>query len=413
MRTGSDSTRRLFFDAIVVGNGMIGSAASKYLSLSGLKVGAIGAAESIGAADALVYSSHDDECRVQRVIDQDRVWTQLNLDSVKAYAELQRQSGIQFHFDNGCLLAGQSRHKCFEGLIDKCAALSRPCILKSNKELRLEHSEFNFPHGTIGYFEETPSGYIKPRRLIAAQLAVCRSNGGVVLDDTVVGVAYNNSVKMIDVHTHSGNCYSAHKVLIAAGSFCNFFGLLPKRLDLILKGETVLLARLSASEAERLKLLPSLLYEYESSSVEGVYATPPALHSDGHWYLKMGCNLSSDQYFTDLESIQRWFRTGDSNCQLPILRRVFERLFPYINVENDIFLTKRCIISRTPSGHQYIGEVERYSNNSALYVAAGGCGYSAMCSDALGRISATLASSNSTNFLQPYDAKLFAPIWAK
>lgn len=71
------------------------------------------------------------------------------------------------------------------------------------------------------------------------------------------------------------NVYHATKVVLAAGAFSNFSNLLSRELDLVIKSETVLLARVSKEEAARLVTLPSLLYEIDNGEVEGFIPRNP------------------------------------------------------------------------------------------------------------------------------------------
>jgi glycine/D-amino acid oxidase-like deaminating enzyme len=71
------------------------------------------------------------------------------------------------------------------------------------------------------------------------------------------------------------------------------------------------------------------------------------------------------------------------------------------------YFTKRCIVSFTKHRKPYIGTL----NNEGLFVACGGNGYSAMCSDALGRIAANLLTEGT--FPEEYSSESFKPVFAK
>lgn len=89
------------------------------------------------------------------------------------------------------------------------------------------------------------------------------------------------------------------------------------------------------------------------------------------------------------------------------------------------FRTKRCVLTRTPSGKQYIGSIPSWAVHglhgaavpsaateacdvSGVFVATGGNGYSAMCSDALGSVAAHVAANDGA-FPEGYDAAEFLP----
>ncbi|MBK8500885.1 MAG: FAD-binding oxidoreductase [Saprospiraceae bacterium] len=92
----------------------------------------------------------------------------------------------------------------------------------------------------------------------------------------------------------------------------------------------------------------------------------------------MGCNLREDFHFNTLPEIQHWFKGGAHLRNRDRLLDIFKYLMPDIKINNAI--TKPCIIARTPHKKPYIGQLDQ-----GLFVAAGGNGYSAKCSDAIGK----------------------------
>ena len=80
------------FDCIVIGKGLIGAAAAKYISLQGCSVVVIGPDEPPDMKEGIVFSSHYDQARIQRIIGTDAVWTSLNQQSANAYPLLQRET---------------------------------------------------------------------------------------------------------------------------------------------------------------------------------------------------------------------------------------------------------------------------------------------------------------------------------
>ena len=77
-------------------------------------------------------------------------------------------------------------------------------------------------------------------------------------------------------------------------------------------------------------------------------------------------------------------------------------MLPGLQVQD--YIAKRCIITYTGHKHQYIGPVEEN-----VYIATGGNGYSAMCSDAVGKLSAHVVLNYA--FPEPYMEQDFKPLW--
>jgi len=92
------------FDILIIGAGMIGAAAARYLSASGARVGVIGPAEPADRhTHTGVFASHYDQGRITRIIDADPVWAGWAQRSIAAYPEIARRSGIDFHAKSGGL----------------------------------------------------------------------------------------------------------------------------------------------------------------------------------------------------------------------------------------------------------------------------------------------------------------------
>ena len=82
------------FDIAVIGNGMMGSAASRYLSATGQTVLAIGPGEPADwQAHQGVFASHYDQGRITRIIDPDPVWAHLAARSIAVYPEIEASKG--------------------------------------------------------------------------------------------------------------------------------------------------------------------------------------------------------------------------------------------------------------------------------------------------------------------------------
>ncbi len=372
----------LIFDTIVIGKGLVGSAAAKYLSAVQKNIAVIGPDEPDNYNDAIVFASHYDQARVQRIIGKDAAWTRLNADSVKEYDTIKTQSGIAFHSPMGCLYVnpyGQDRYLKNASKIGQEFGLTFK-YYNNAKAIVKDFNEFTFPSTAQGLLEESPAGFINPRLLLQAQLKIVAQNKGTIIKETVVSINFMHGLFLVT--TFEKNIYQAKNILLATGSFLNFQNLLPKPLALQTKSETILLAKVSATTAKQLSNLPSLLYEIDTSQAEAIYLIQPVQYPDGNYYLKMGCNLPEDIYFKNLQQIQNWFKQGDSGQFADRLLQALKTILPKVTIEN--YFTKNCIISRTAHERPYIGETLQ----EGLYVAGGCNGYSAMCSDAIGSVAA-------------------------
>ncbi len=86
-----------------------------------------------------------------------------------------------------------------------------------------------FPESAHGLFEPFLQDLINPRLLIKAQLKLLEENSGTIIRDTVVNISHIGTEYLVE--TSEGSSYFAHKILLAAGSFINYFNLLPAKLE--------------------------------------------------------------------------------------------------------------------------------------------------------------------------------------
>ncbi len=373
------------FDYLIVGKGLIGSAAAKYLALAGANVAIIGPDEPVGDyAKAIVFASHFDQGRITLKIGKQSLWTQLNALAIAQYGTLERQSGITFHSPVGCLYVSPAANDEYIQNARQVAPTQGIPLhaYSNNQEVAAEHPEFFFPPPIRATFEGSPAGHINPRAHKEAQLLILKKQGGQVINDVVIGLKRQRRDYLAE--TLTGSQILAKKVLVAAGAFTNFNNLLPRKIKMTAESETTILARVSREEAMRLARLPSLLYKIATPQLNNIYLIRPLLFPDGHYYLKMGCNLSDDLQFHTLSEAQKWFVSGNSAAQKTVLEGALRTIMPHLNILD--MITKRCIITRTPTGYPYIGNVD----DQGLFVAAGGNGYAAKCSDALGHLATNL-----------------------
>lgn len=379
-------------DVVVVGRGMFGAAAARHLTERGLAVIAIGpGAHDIdhipaSVASHEVFSSHNDEARLTRLQDRDERWAPVTAQAIGDYQALEDASGIEFHYDVGCLIA--SRPGGDGRSADPIAHM---------RELGVAHEYFDpgdrtwkdrwphvdFPATHAVAFEPAPAGYIRPKRLIAAQETLTRRNGGTLLTDTVTGVHRVGAGARFEVVTAGGRRIQSSKVVLAAGAFTNFNGLIDTPIDLELKTEVIVLGEVTAADAEALAGYPTVKYLNDGDDIDAIYMTPPLQYPDGRICIKMGANIRLDTNPTDLATVQRWFQTSTDADYLELLQPPLQALWP--NVEFRSVRTKPCIITYTPDRFPVIAEAF-----PGLVVATAGNGGGAKGSDAWGAMAADL-----------------------
>lgn len=362
-------------DFLVIGKGLFGAAAARYLSGGAGRVTILGPDEPDEGAAAPVHGSHYDAGRLTGLLGRSETWSRLARSSIAQYRPLEAASGVRFYEPRGRLHVPAGR---------RAPRPEAQTTYHTPESLRQAFPYLRFPPGFDALFEHAPAGLINPRALVQAQLAVAQRNGARVVRETAVRLDLSRDG--VTVTTERGTTLRARKVLLATGAFANCFGLSPRPLPLRVKSETIILAEVDASEAARLAEAPVLDYELESDVLEGIYMTPPLAYPDGRFYLKMGCNTTADQFFDDCDAMRAWFVAGDSGQVKEAMAAALRSILPDLAVQR--LATKRCIVTYTPSDHPIIDAIAP----GRVYAAVGGNGTGAHASDGVGRAAAGLVA---------------------
>jgi glycine/D-amino acid oxidase-like deaminating enzyme len=377
------------FDFLVIGKGLFGSAAAKYLSSEARRVAVVGPDEpqDVLSHDG-VFASHYDQGRLAGLLARGPEWTALCDLSVRAFPYVEAASGIRFYMPAGRLYM-PAAYLPGDYVAEMEAAYDLDLWHLSAAEQQQAFPYLRFPGAENGVLERAPAGYINPRALIKAQLAIAEKQGAGVIREQVAAV--DSAADHLLVRTKEGNAYQARKVLIAAGAFSNFIALAGRSpgLPLRLKTETILLAEVPPSEARRLRQMPAVDYGIDSPVLDGIYLLPPLLYPDGRYYVKMGCDTAADQFLETLDEVAAWFKTGNSDVHKEELVDALLSVIPALKA--DSFRTGRCIVTYTTHRRPYIDAIVP----DRVYTAVGGNGIGAKTSDAIGRLAARLMRMDS------------------
>ena len=373
------------YDIIVVGKGMIGSAAARYLSAAGARVVLIGQDEPADyATHDGVFGSHYDEGRLTHRLSKDPIWARLTVRAIEQYAAIEQQSGIRFHTPCGGLAVARDfdalpymRHR------EQIATMFDVpyTVYPEASDIQHAHPMLAFPSGFRGVFEHAPAGYINPRALVRAQIKLAADHGATVISDVVVKV--EAGPQAVTATTRSGEEIVGNQVLLACGAFANSYELLPRPLALRIKTETIILAEVGEREAKRLSAMPTVVYAIESPELIGIYLVPAIRFPDGKIYLKMGCDTASDQTLADLAAMQAWMQHGNSDVHKAAMTDALRSMIPSLQLRS--VRASRCLVTYTPHTKPYVDQVAERA-----FVATGGNGSSAKCSDTLGWLAANL-----------------------
>lgn len=378
------------FDILVIGNGLIGSAASRYLSMeSGRRVGVVGKGEPIDyAKHDGVFASHYDQGRIVQRLGRDRYWGELSTAAIEQYPLIDQESGIQFWNPVGALYVTRDRaYSQKRGNIGWERGIKFRML--DGSSLAKFQPVYRFPSDYHAIYEPAPAGYINPRDLIRAQSVIAEKQGVIHIEDVVEALTPQPSLpkarggERYTVKLLGGGEISAEKLLLTTGAFTNCYNLLPKPLPLRIKTEFVILGEISAETAMRLRDLPLITYAIDHPALDGIYQLPPIRYPNGRYYIKMGADTRDDRLLTTLEEMRDWMIRGDTSGMESFMREAVQQIMP--TTEFLSWEMKRCLVTYTPSGRPIIDQVAE-----GLFVAVGGNGLGAQSSDTIGKIAAKM-----------------------
>ncbi|XP_054756176.2 uncharacterized protein LOC129262148 [Lytechinus pictus] len=387
----------MVYDVCVVGAGMVGSAAAKWLCKlqQDTKICLIGPLEPTekewedGRRE--VFASHYDEGRVTRELDADYTWGLLGKRSIQRYKEIEQESGINFYHEVGC------------AFIDTKGNQNMQNFKETARKLAIQHEIFNcetfqekFPYLRVNHDSECiwtakRAGHISPRKLVAAQQKIASSLGCDVIHEvvtTVSEVTSQDGDTVMRVLSESGRVIFARRVLLCTGAFTNFHSILPKdrKLDFNMCKTFVVKAELSEQDAMKMSAMPSMLLDNKNC-----YVLPPIKYPDGKYYLKLGLWFSLDNQFDDIQGAAEWFRSHGRNYDTSKTLDVLRELVPDIRPLG--LTTNSCIASITPTGQLFCDMI-----NPRLGVLIGMNGLGAKCSNEIGRMGASMISKGTWNY---------------
>lgn len=367
------------FRFIVIGRGMMGAAAAKYLARQTDGVAVIGPDEPADRkAHEGVFASHYDEGRITRTIDPDCDWALLANRSIARYSEIASESGIDFYTEAGCVVVAPPESAYLAGTRQAAVSLCVETTSFDEAGLKRRFPYFAFPAGSAGIFEAKGAGHISPRKLVKAQSLLAEKAGATVIRDHAASIREEGGVAVVT--TAGGKVYRAEKVLLAAGGFSISQNLLPQSVDMTVYGRTVTLFEVVDEDAPRLAGMPSLILEAPGIDI---YLLPPIRYPDGKLYLKIGGD-PDNLVLSNETDMRAWFRTEGREVAREHLTDIVDRIVPELGARS--ISSASCVVSYTKSHYPMIG----YTSSPHIGVLTGCAGTSAKSSDEIGRLGAEL-----------------------
>ena len=360
---------------IVIGRGLIGSAATRHLAENTDGVACVGPDEPQDLASHTgVFASHYDEGRLTRIFDPAQEWSITAKRSIERYRDLEDRSGIGFFTPSGFLGLGDPgtdyNHRGASAAVANGAVVDR----LDADGIRAQFPFLSVADDADGLVETGTAGHISPRRLVRAQTNLAEQAGATIIRQAAGAIRPITGA--VEVELADGSTVTAEKALIATGAFTGPCGLCPVNLGLTVYGRTVVLARIEGDAADVLQNMPTMVV-----SANGAYILPPIQYPDGHFYVKIGIGTDADPRFGTLVDLQRWFKGPGSDGDRVDFTNFLTSLIPLLK-DCQHWQTASCAVTKTGSGLPIIDFV----HDGRIAVAVGGCGKGAKGSDEWGRI---------------------------
>lgn len=377
------------YDVIVIGKGLMGAAAARHLSAENARVALIGPDEPLDRATHQgVFGSHYDEGRITRILDPDPIWGVLAQRSIARYRDIEEKSGVRFYHEVGHLAVGPEPHQpedyvaCVQAVGDRLGVVYETYNAAALAE---QFPYLAFEPGVRGLYQPHTSGHVSPRQQVRAQTLIARQQGTDVFAAIVESVRQVNG--HVEVQTEDGNLYRAGQALIATGGFTNTRHLLPRRLAVDVFARTIAFMELGASDLERLRGMPGVIYK-PHNILDRCYILPPIRYPDGKTYLKIG-GSPYDPTLTTLEDLNAWFRSPGRQAAAEHLLAKLHSIIP--NLQPLSVHTESCVTTLTPTDQLYADRLD----GGRIGLLTGGNGSAAKSADEIGRMGALMMLNDS------------------
>jgi sarcosine oxidase len=399
------------YEVVVVGAGMFGSAAGKYLSRAGADVLVIGPAEPDEATpiDQYSFGAYFDQARITRRLGWDPVWQALDARSLERFRDIEAESGSTFFSECGSLIlmAKSIEHRTGDMLRQgdqdaiQVERLSAEALQQALPMLSLPA----LAGGVEGLFERQQAGYLNPRQLVKAQLSLAERAGGQLLRAAVVGVRKEQASGRWRLSVDHGGQHveiGAERVLIASGAMTNQNNVLPAGPELAVHvfSEPNLLFQVDQEQLALFTGLPPVVTidpDDSGNSNQSIYLLPPIRYPDGNSYVRIGPGMQPivEELHSTAEMLSWCAGQRVTAEQADFLSSMARLLLPDLRPTG--VREACCLIDKTPSRYPYIGHLDE---DQTYTVAVGGNGHGARGSDEIGRIASSLVLG------QPWDVEI-------
>lgn len=368
------------YDAIIIGMGIMGSAAAYHLTKRGQHVLGI---DQFNPPHTL-GSSHGHTRITRQAYLEGASYVPMAQRSHELWRELEKETGKTLLAEIGGLNIGPENCQIVKGTVESADCYSLPYEILNAHEVQKRFPAFQLDTEEVGVYE-TIAGAVFPEESIRAHIDIASRHGlNIRTNERVIEWSVKND--RVTIHTERG-CYQAETLILSAGAWSpQLFG-----FDIPLEVERKVPVWFQPDQPSDLFKpgdFPSFVWHCtDESNIYGL----PGFHGEG---VKVGFHQGGLKGEADQLSRQAsWNETED-------VRRTVASRFPRLNTQNITYET--CLYTNTPDGHFVLGYHPKYQN---VVTAGGFSGHGFKFGSVVGEILADLAMKGHTN----YDIALFNP----
>ena len=356
------------YEYIVVGCGGIGSAASYWLSRE--------AGEEVLALEQFTLG-HDkggseDHSRIIRLSYHAPEYTALTPHTYEAWDEVEHESGKRLVFKSGGLdlepVQDQPQYVNLYAGAMRAAGIEHEEL--SAREVMERFPQFRLDDNVRGVYQ-ADAGLVDAGRANATHIALARSRGATILDNTPVGGvrAVGDGVEVVT----DGGIFSGRRLVVAAGAWTNrVLRHVGVELPITCTQEQVTYFRAPRLEEFSLERFPVWIWH---GGLENTFYGLPVYGAPG---TKAGQDVGGDAVTVDT-------RTFEPNPRiLANLRRFLERYIPG-SLGPELY-TKTCLYDMPPDREFVLGTLPEYPQISVFNGAGHGFKFASLAGKILGEL---------------------------
>lgn len=362
----------LTFDIIIIGAGVMGTAAACEVARSGARVALIDQARMPNPRAASV-----DHSKIFRFAYPDALYARLAVDALNHWRALEEETGARLLTPSGLLLMGKAESSVENEIAATLRALGLEAEVMTSVETVARFPQFN-PEA-FAYAVLDPSGAITDaERAVKTMIALARQRGVTVIESMrVTGVEPTANAK-VRIITEAGEVMECRRAMIASGPWTR--RLLPSLASHLVttRQEVVYFEPRTNHEAFAAGRFPIFI---ELGS--GFYGFP--IHPANS--LKMGNHHKGAAVEMDEEQVVG--REFIERC-----REFFAEFIPAL-ADADVRETRICVYNNTPDDDFIIDWHQEVEN---VLLATGFSGHGFKFGPVIGRISAELLLTDQTSY---------------